>query len=540
MKISHIKGNKTFCLKSRPSKSLLSVMALWILVTNIAAVPVGSELVLEGTFNARSSRFYKGQENIQTQLMAGTRVKVARNHLMNSGNHGLLVEVLSGANQGKTTWIYYDKSNPRMKVEDSSASQSEAVAPQPQQTARMTASVSGFQSMEDLTRSLANLRENQPVTRAAEPATKASSAGEAVTEAQGECTDCKTQNPLSDVMSQLGRSNPAVGARLAMAEIYQSCDVLKLPDYEVRGEQANKLSSNIKGSFYDRKITGSVASIVAAHAYLQNTKTSNQCFPVKQKPPVFIYGGRPSYDASKNELNLLTSGKGKMSAVTGLDCSGFVSAAFSISGLKFKPTTTSVGGNMVTTSDLMAMNENNSCFQRPKVKKDQPFDVGDLMVFHGHVVVIDKMGSDPLGFQKMKQAGRFPTDVNQCKYLEFEPQNFNFSVIHSTGYKDIGASRMQAKDFFTRPRTNKGEHRFAQASYALRNVMIQACLSDFGVERKFDKDIYANLSGRGPLLSSQLLRHKGPSAANCTFPENKRPKLKHQSCTGDCLSEALQ
>lgn len=530
------------------SKVLLGLMAFWILITNMAAVPVGTELILDQNFNARSSRYYRGQQNIEGQLGIGTRVKVVQNQLMNSGNHGLFVDVLTGPFQGKRTWVYYDKANPRMKLD-------QGHSPQPKQSARVTASVTGYQSLDDLMKALpagaaadlAPPSATSAMTRSA-PAVApvvAAAVDSDITEAVATCVTCdKKSDPLASVISQIGRGNPAVGARLAMAEIYQSCEVLSKPEYDVRGSQATQLSNMIHGEYYKRTLAAPVQNLVRVHSYLQDLKNnpnSSQCFPIRQKPPIFVYGGRPSYDANQNEINVFTKPPGNQSGVTGLDCSGFVSVSLSAAGLKLTPNIKNAGSNVTNTSALMGFNENNSCFQRPVVKKNQPFEVGDLLVFHGHVMIIDKIGADPLGFQKMKDQGLFPTDVNQCKYLQFQPENFNFSIIHSTGYKDIGVSRMKSHEFFSRPRVGKdGSHKYVQASYALRNIMIQACLSEFGVERKFDQDIYANLSGKGKLSSSQLLRHKGSSAPGCTFAEHERPKFKHQSCTGDCLTEALK
>ena len=39
--------------------------------------------------------------------------------------------------------------------------------------------------------------------------------------------------------------------------------------------------------------------------------------------------------------------------------------------------------------------------------------------------------------------------------------------------------------------------------------------------------------GGAPVLS--VIRHKSNDTANCTVPENERPKLKNEDCLGSCI-----
>jgi hypothetical protein len=72
---------------------------------------------LEGYLNGRTSaKFRKIDTNVQAILSSGTRGEIMESKKMSSGNYGLRVKVLSGKYTGRSYWIYYNNSNPDMKL----------------------------------------------------------------------------------------------------------------------------------------------------------------------------------------------------------------------------------------------------------------------------------------------------------------------------------------------------------------------------------------------------------------------------------------
>ncbi|MNJ94649.1 hypothetical protein D3C87_123510 [compost metagenome] len=84
----------------------------------------GNEIIeLEGYLNARgSANFLKSTNNVKFVLPPGTKAKITDSKTFNSGNAGLLVEVLDGPKKGEQVWVYYNESNPTMKLYKDEAS----------------------------------------------------------------------------------------------------------------------------------------------------------------------------------------------------------------------------------------------------------------------------------------------------------------------------------------------------------------------------------------------------------------------------------
>lgn len=87
----------------------------------------GNELIeLEGYLNARSSaNFLKSTGNVKFVLPPGTKARIQESKTFGSGNSGLLVEVLDGPKKGEQVWVYYNESNPTMKLYKDEASAKE-------------------------------------------------------------------------------------------------------------------------------------------------------------------------------------------------------------------------------------------------------------------------------------------------------------------------------------------------------------------------------------------------------------------------------
>ena len=217
----------------------------------------------------------------------------------------------------------------------------------------------------------------------------------------------------------------AMGARLAMAQIYGSCDVLKLPVLE--NCNIKKISPDLKftaiseGNRYPRKgVSKSQLPLLRdTHPYLQGFKSSecftlSKCEEMKQtkeldadvckkascdpilEPPTYQYGGKGN---GKSSVYQHRSGNGYQ--YNGLDCSAFVSAALGMRGLRYFPgeDNTGMGFGTAGYAQLGKKDANGNsmdCF-------DEPINVtgmqaGDLLVApNNHIVLVDTVGDDPFG-----------------------------------------------------------------------------------------------------------------------------------------------
>nr|BFD60020.1 hypothetical protein CKG001_21270 [Bdellovibrio sp. CKG001] len=88
-----------------------------ILAPLFLGISSGGLVELEGYFNARySANFLKSTRNVRFVLPPGTKAKIQEVKKFSSGKYGLNVEVLDGKQKGEKAWVYYNPSNPGMKL----------------------------------------------------------------------------------------------------------------------------------------------------------------------------------------------------------------------------------------------------------------------------------------------------------------------------------------------------------------------------------------------------------------------------------------
>jgi hypothetical protein len=81
------------------------------------------------------------------------------------------------------------------------------------------------------------------------------------------------------------------------------------------------------------------------------------------------------------------------------------------------------------------------CFSKISVGKNGDLQAGDIIAESGHVVIVDSVGTNPLGISQAKS----PAD---CDSLS--SSNFDFVVIQSSSSKNgIGINKFSAKDFMS-------------------------------------------------------------------------------------------
>jgi len=532
-----------------------------LLFFNLAFIEKGQEIELQGNFNARASRDFRAQAgNIKFVMPTGTRIRVEESRLLNSGHYGLFVEVLSGSNKSQKVWVYYNTENPRMKFNTPkpvTESQGETIKPVLGLDRPPAATAGNLDAFID--QILANdnkLERSKPSTPSTKapvtelsarrsvptnlskpsplaPTTRSSHASGADTSCSGSCGLNRPNINISEAIGAVtsaARRNISVGARQTMAVLYQSCSVLNQEPYDpfVHNDLSDYINKSRNGNHQIRYISRTqLPKLVSNHYYLSNVDYSRhrapQCRDMRQTPPVFIYGARPQFSQNGREIDILKPRRAGEVHVTGLDCSAFASVAMSVAGLKIRPSTRSAAQNLFTSRELLSMNEHNSCMQRPTFKKGSTIQSGDIFSVDGHVLIVDRVGPDPLGIEAMKRAGLFPTDPRKCFGLTPPSDAFNFTISQSAARGNKSAMIIEASRYIRPNRNSEGivYNRF-------RDVFEAACLAELGYE--------------GPVRNrrgSTLLRHRSDDP-NCVFSENEKPILKGQECTGDCLKEALQ
>lgn len=299
------------------------------------------------------------------------------------------------------------------------------------------------------------------------------------------------------------------GARKTLAVAYQSCDVLTLPAMTsaTPSVEGIKIVGNHPSGGKKREIA-SLASVNASHNYIKNNRLAkNSCFEVRNSPMIYDFGGKPYTTASNTKLLNMFKNGGTGTNVLGIDCSAYVFSALATAGLKMHPDPKKpLKADLVHGIGSRAFKEPQDnglrCLEKIAVSKTKSIEAGDIAAINGHVVMIDEVGKDPFGLNKIARL----EDCNSTKILA---KNFDFVIAQSSPSKSgIGINRFQAKDYLKESGTyNKGLVAYAVAS----------CRARFGAK--------ANLNS--PDLS--VIRHK--KTAEC-----KADPLveQNESCVDSC------
>lgn len=233
------------------------------------------------------------------------------------------------------------------------------------------------------------------------------------------------------------------GARKAMATAYQSCESLSLPSMGATTDSVQGISivgRHSDGIGYIHQISN-LSLVQKTHYYVKNYSTSSRCLDVRSKPLIYDYGGKPFYPADDELLNFFVdAGSGGKSL--GVDCSGYLYTALAAGGLKIDPSkaikaryVSSIPARMYMEPSQNGMN----CFAKPSFKTTQSLQKGDVIAISGHIVMVEKLGADPLGIQRA-------LSNNRCD--DITSDQFDFVAIHSAPIKgDIGINKSEAKDF---------------------------------------------------------------------------------------------
>jgi hypothetical protein len=307
--------------------------------------------------------------------------------------------------------------------------------------------------------------------------------------------------------SDLKTYHPLFGARWTMATAYQSCSSVEIPVIDANTPSAQgikRAAQHSDGIGYLREYeekTPIKSLIVQTHPYFIGQTYSGSCADQRFKPLVYDYGGVPLIEKTDGALNLFLN-RGGGSAL-GVDCSAFVSTSLAKAGNLYTPLSTNKPYFSRHTSRDFTQASGWKCYDTVKVTGREFIRSGDILSILGHVVMIDSVGSDPFGLQRI-------TQVSQCAQMDF--RNFDFNVIQSSPDKgSVGINRFKARDYLA----GSAGMRAAAVAYAKR-----ACESKFDGKVKTPKT-----------TSFNIIRHKG--TAECLAPQIR---LVNEACIQTCRS----
>lgn len=296
------------------------------------------------------------------------------------------------------------------------------------------------------------------------------------------------------------------GSYNVLTTAYQSCKVLEIP--EISAETPNVVGIKRVGTHSDgvggvREVS-SVSSVQQTHPYIRVAAgAQNGCFNVRSSPLIYDYGGSPS--VANNTLNFFKN-SGSGSTALGVDCSAYVSAAVAAGGFRYKAgvDNKAIYVRQTAVKFVNPKTSGFSCFDNITVDRRQSIKPGDIAAVKGHVVMIDKIGVDPFGLQKL-------TNVAQCDKMDFK--NFDFVISQSSPNKNgIGLNRFIARDYL------KDVGEFGKMGVMFSEMGKAAC-----------KAYFQNTSIKPASSAWGIIRHNGK--AECFAP---RIQMAQQSCVNAC------
>lgn len=325
--------------------------------------------------------------------------------------------------------------------------------------------------------------------------------------------DLKCEDPNAGGSSGTGGTTPPASGSMkrmvasmnnVFSTAYQSCDVLNVPEMtrttpNVDGIIRNGTHSDGVGG---KRYVSDLGALQMTHPYVKRagTQTNSSCFAVKDHPLIYDYGGEPG--VSTTTIDLFVN-KGTGTEVLGVDCSALVSTVVSAGGLRYKPGLENkpIFIRQTSTKFISAQNSNFTCFSNVNVTPSTTIKSGDIAAVVGHVVMVDRVGSDPFGINKISK-------IEDCANVS--SSQFDFSVMQSSPSKNgVGINRYIAKDYLNesgKMKTMFVEYAKASCRAKFNGQTISPRSSDWGI-----------------------IRHKGTS--ECV---TQNIKLAKQSCVSSC------
>ncbi|MCE3010283.1 MAG: hypothetical protein LW875_06705 [Proteobacteria bacterium] len=257
----------------------------------------------------------------------------------------------------------------------------------------------------------------------------------------------KALSPSSNCsLKVVSRNVPGLllGNQKAFRTSYQSCEVFQRAALNRNSPELQGIS--ITGQHPDgvgrRRVIGDLALVQRTHPYVAGVTYAQACRKVSENPLIYDYGGKPYTENTNNSALDFFRDMGTGTKVLGIDCSGYVFSVIATGGLKIHPQRTMKANLVHGINARMYMNpEGNglTCFRKINVGQSGTLRAGDIMAGPGHVVIIDRVGTDPLGIQSAVQR-------NNCSSVS--SQNFDFTITQSSPSKGgVGINRYEARDY---------------------------------------------------------------------------------------------
>lgn len=316
---------------------------------------------------------------------------------------------------------------------------------------------------------------------------------------------------LTQPGNELGNPAPVnktrmlAGSHNAFATAYQSCQTLQLPEVSAETPTVlgiTRLAQGHPDGVGGRRVVSDVKKVQETHPYIKVAGgTQAGCFNVRGNPLIYDYGGSPG--VNNNTINFFQDA-GSGTQALGVDCSAYVSSAIAAAGLKYRPDvgTKAIYIRQTSSKFINAKTSGFTCFKNPEMTPVKSLVPGDIVGVNGHVVIVDRVGSDPFGLKKLNS-------ISQCNSLSVD--QFDFSVSQSSPSKGgIGLNIYKAKDYL------KESGKMSEAFIGLGKA---ACEAYFG-----QKTVATPSSSYG------LLRHLG--TPECI---SEKIQLANQSCVSQCL-----
>lgn len=307
-------------------------------------------------------------------------------------------------------------------------------------------------------------------------------------------------------------SLPVKGAVRVLATAYQSCQAIRLPAMTDSTTPVHPQAIKITGTHSNgvglKREVGNLPLLQSSHYYIrEGIEKDSSCFNVPQNPLIYDYGGKPyATTATSSSLDLFRNG-GTGTSVLGIDCSGYVFSALAVSGMRLtqgkKLTAFQVNG--VNSRMYMDPVPNGlSCLAPVTSTPTNGIANGDILASTGHVVMIDRVGTDPFGIARLRSAA-------DCTSANVSHRNFDFDILHSAPIKNgVGLNRSRASYYLSE-------------SSGMRNALIEygvaACKARFGQPSTIKP------------ASARLVRHKmTPDCMDTPI------RMERESCVRTCVA----
>lgn len=315
------------------------------------------------------------------------------------------------------------------------------------------------------------------------------------------------------------------GLHRVLATAYQSCDVLQAEPVSSKTPslQGIKVFSETHKSGRGRqRVYQDIQKIFQTNPYYAlNTPIREGCFDNATQPLIYDFGGKPNTTTDANSKLDLFTNAGSGTNVLGIDCSGFIFSAIARGGLKLAPNKTLKAVLVHGTSARMFKNPSKNgmtCFDSVVDIKTTTIQPGDIIASDGHIVMVDRVGDDPLGLKRAKNA-------MDCNPKILTSNGFDFVVSQSTPWKNgMGIQQSVAKDYLMSSTTfQKGLVQLAQ----------YFCQQRFKTANTTAINIEPSLAAKPDLSGIDVIRHKGTTECLATKPI----ALSYESCVDNCQWE---